>query len=193
MELRDDCESRDNLREILQMESNGSISPNLTRQRRMSQNRGQGQSAENPGPRNDNLANYVMLNSSDTTASTSGGLHFNKCNSSTTGPMAMPGDDMKNQSISLNTANRRAGSGFCMIGLHCCGDLTPTMLKMFCDIEELTCLVCVSCCYHNMEKTADDGFVNFPMSREVADALPDDGADPWWNHFAFRLAAQETR
>lgn len=38
----------------------------------------------------------------------------------------------------------------CMIGLHCCGDLTPTMLHRFVDCPWITSLVCVSCCYHRM-------------------------------------------
>ena len=38
----------------------------------------------------------------------------------------------------------------CMVGLHCCGDLTPTMLKCFKDIDCIRSLCCVSCCYHRM-------------------------------------------
>ena len=38
----------------------------------------------------------------------------------------------------------------CMVGLHCCGDLTPTMLRVFTRQPELRSLVCVSCCYHHM-------------------------------------------
>jgi hypothetical protein len=39
-----------------------------------------------------------------------------------------------------------------LIGLHCCGDLTPAMLKVYSDVEFLRGLCCVSCCYHRMTK-----------------------------------------
>ena len=39
----------------------------------------------------------------------------------------------------------------CMVGLHCCGDLTPTMLKCFQELECIRSLCCVSCCYHRMK------------------------------------------
>lgn len=39
---------------------------------------------------------------------------------------------------------------FCMVGLHCCGDLTPIMLQNFTDLDHITSLCCVSCCYHRM-------------------------------------------
>lgn len=37
-----------------------------------------------------------------------------------------------------------------MIGLHCCGDLTPTMLRYFTELKYIRGLCCVSCCYHRM-------------------------------------------
>lgn len=39
----------------------------------------------------------------------------------------------------------------CMVGLHCCGDLTPTMLKYFVELDAVTSLCCISCCYHRMK------------------------------------------
>ena len=38
----------------------------------------------------------------------------------------------------------------CMIGLHCCGPLTPTMIELFLHCDGVKSLVCVSCCYHSM-------------------------------------------
>lgn len=38
-----------------------------------------------------------------------------------------------------------------MIGLHCCGDLTPTMMKFFSSLDDIKGLCCVSCCYHRMK------------------------------------------
>ncbi|CAH1252241.1 RRNAD1 [Branchiostoma lanceolatum] len=91
-------------------------------------------------------------------------------------------------------------NGTCMVGLHCCGDLCPTMLKMFVSVERLKCLVCVSCCYHGMSVT-DPGsrpscFMNFPLSRTVKEKLKKVSTEfPDWqlNVFAMRLAAQETQ
>ena len=42
--------------------------------------------------------------------------------------------------------------GVCMVGLHCCGSLTPTMMKAFLDTPEISSLVCVSCCYHGIQR-----------------------------------------
>ena len=42
------------------------------------------------------------------------------------------------------------GPRICMVGLHCCGDLTPTMLKCFRELDCIRSLCCVSCCYHRM-------------------------------------------
>ncbi|XP_078579621.1 methyltransferase-like protein 25B [Branchiostoma floridae x Branchiostoma japonicum] len=90
--------------------------------------------------------------------------------------------------------------GTCMVGLHCCGDLCPIMLKMFTSVERLRCLVCVSCCYHGMSVTEPDSrpscFMNFPLSHTVKEKLKEVGREfPNWqlNVFAMRLAAQETR
>ncbi|XP_014667521.1 PREDICTED: uncharacterized protein LOC106809081 isoform X4 [Priapulus caudatus] len=52
----------------------------------------------------------------------------------------------------------------CMIGLHCCGDLTPTMLKVYAEMPEIRALVCVSCCYHKMVDGTVISRMNFPMS-----------------------------
>lgn len=39
-----------------------------------------------------------------------------------------------------------------LIGLHCCGDLTPAMLKFYSQVDIVRGLCCVSCCYHRMTK-----------------------------------------
>ena len=36
---------------------------------------------------------------------------------------------------------------FCLVGLHACGDLTPTMLRVFCQCPTATALASVACCY----------------------------------------------
>ena len=39
----------------------------------------------------------------------------------------------------------------CLIGLHCCGDLTPAMLRLYHRVSFLCAMCCVSCCYHKMQ------------------------------------------
>jgi hypothetical protein len=41
----------------------------------------------------------------------------------------------------------------CMVGLHCCGDLVPIMLRQFCALQEIKVLLCFGCCYHKMSLT----------------------------------------
>ncbi|KAG8297977.1 hypothetical protein J6590_025193 [Homalodisca vitripennis] len=38
----------------------------------------------------------------------------------------------------------------CMIGLHSCGDLAVTGIKMFMSLAEVSALVLIPCCYHKM-------------------------------------------
>ncbi|KAI8503303.1 hypothetical protein Bbelb_191240 [Branchiostoma belcheri] len=100
----------------------------------------------------------------------------------------------------VSNRNNERRDGTCMVGLHCCGDLCPTMLKMFTSVERLSCLVCVSCCYHGMSITEPESrpscFTNFPLSCTVRETLKKVGTEfPDWqlNVFAMRLAAQETQ
>ncbi|XP_069102153.1 probable methyltransferase-like protein 25 [Argopecten irradians] len=84
-----------------------------------------------------------------------------------------------------------------MIGLHCCGDLTPTMMEYFRRLDFIRGLCCVSCCYHRMKvKAGAETLDNFPISataNKIYNTLR--GDHPKWNlgTFALRLAAQETR
>ena len=50
-----------------------------------------------------------------------------------------------------NTQLPSITSDICMVGLHCCGDLSPTMLKYFAKMDFIKSLCIVSCCYHRME------------------------------------------
>ncbi|XP_045184754.2 uncharacterized protein LOC123542814 [Mercenaria mercenaria] len=85
----------------------------------------------------------------------------------------------------------------CMVGLHCCGDLTPTMLKHFVELDQITSLCCVSCCYHRMNfNEGAQEHDNFPMSqllkRSVAETQQTH-PEFKFSSFCLRLAAQETR
>ncbi|XP_048732309.2 methyltransferase-like protein 25B isoform X2 [Ostrea edulis] len=77
-----------------------------------------------------------------------------------------------------------------LIGLHCCGDLTPAMLKVYSDVKFLRGLCCVSCCYHRMSKQGD-GYSHFPMSKITENTMLKCRLRPTVPFL--RLAAQETR
>ncbi|KAK3095107.1 hypothetical protein FSP39_010389 [Pinctada imbricata] len=80
-----------------------------------------------------------------------------------------------------------------MVGLHCCGDLTPIMMKYFKALDFIKGLCCVSCCFHRM-KFLDDhnsNCINFPMSCVVRKLCQELEWHP--SLYGLRLAAQETR
>lgn len=90
----------------------------------------------------------------------------------------------------------------CLVGLHCCGDLTPVLLRLLATPTHpaLTSAVIVSCCYHKMAtvcSASDESmFENFPLSQSLRRAMScNEGcgsATPFLNAFALRLAAQES-
>lgn len=84
----------------------------------------------------------------------------------------------------------------CLVGLHCCGDLTPSTLQQFCDIDSCKSLVCMSCCYHRLTYDQNSGtFNNFPMSKKLQEVYlrltTQHGRK--LNSLALRLACQETQ
>ncbi|XP_023647123.2 probable methyltransferase-like protein 25 isoform X1 [Paramormyrops kingsleyae] len=63
-----------------------------------------------------------------------------------------------------------------LVGLHTCGDLAPSTLRMFAAKQELRALCSVSCCYHLLSEEFDHpagdgptGGWGFPMSRHLRD------------------------
>lgn len=77
-----------------------------------------------------------------------------------------------------------------LIGLHCCGDLTPAMLKVYSDTDFVRGLCCVSCCYHRMV-SQENRYLHFPMSKELGTVMSDRRLKP--SAPFLRLGAQETR
>ena len=70
-------------------------------------------------------------------------------------------------------------SKFVLAGLHACGDLTPTLLRVFSQSPSGVALASVACCYHKMSAVTTDGnsmdtdkLENYPMS-EYLKSLPD--------------------
>lgn len=53
-----------------------------------------------------------------------------------------------------------------LVGLHTCGNLGPTSIKLYNNNKNIKMLCNVSCCYHLLEKDecSDNEFVGFPMS-----------------------------
>lgn len=73
-------------------------------------------------------------------------------------------------SVSYNEVDNRIG----VVGLHCCGDLTPTLLRLFAANEKVNNLIVVPCCYYAMKErrgsqddTCSGKLRNFPMSAFV--------------------------
>ncbi|XP_046879105.1 methyltransferase-like protein 25 isoform X2 [Hypomesus transpacificus] len=64
-----------------------------------------------------------------------------------------------------------------MVGLHTCGDLAPSTLRMFAAKQELLSVCSVGCCYHFLSEEYDPntqdcpvrGVCGFPMSRYLRD------------------------
>ncbi|XP_035828544.1 methyltransferase-like protein 25 isoform X2 [Aplysia californica] len=87
----------------------------------------------------------------------------------------------------------------CVIGLHCCGDLSTSMLSLFDRSDHVKALCYVSCCYHKMaysDHTSPGTFEYFPFSqsgksqyRQVTQSSPCPPVSP----FTLRLGAQETK
>ncbi|XP_038594442.1 methyltransferase-like protein 25 [Micropterus salmoides] len=63
-----------------------------------------------------------------------------------------------------------------MVGLHTCGDLAPSTLRMFVAKPELAAVCSVGCCYHLLSEEFDpagqgclDGMCGFPLSQYLRD------------------------
>ncbi|GAB1599508.1 methyltransferase-like protein 25B [Argonauta hians] len=88
-----------------------------------------------------------------------------------------------------------------LMGLHCCGDLTPTVLNTFMQMHEACTLCCISCCYHKMDYSENQQrFTNFPLSTKAKQVFglheKETGNYHPYSHlnvFALRLAAQQKK
>ena len=74
-------------------------------------------------------------------------------------------------------ATARQPAGWCLTGLHCCGDLAPQLLRLLLRLPESRALLLLSCCYH---KAADGDL----LSRRLAAAR--------LGPFGRRLACQQS-
>lgn len=86
-----------------------------------------------------------------------------------------------------------------LIGLHACGDLTVTALKLSTmNPENVNGLIIMPCCYHRMELIDDKEFRNFPLSgalqsivKELNGSKHDHYSSPFHRPF-LRLACQQS-
>ena len=72
----------------------------------------------------------------------------------------------------INGAFSENHDGIVLVGLHTCGNLSPTSLRIFKHDGNVTGLCNVSCCYHLLNEryemsNACDDLVGFPMSRHL--------------------------
>ncbi|XP_074650744.1 methyltransferase-like protein 25B [Tubulanus polymorphus] len=72
--------------------------------------------------------------------------------------------------ISINNNYNYCSGDFILTGLHACGDLTPTIIRVFTQSPQMSALVSVGCCY--MKMTCGEDLNGFPMSDFVK-SLPD--------------------
>ena len=63
-----------------------------------------------------------------------------------------------------------------MIGLHCCGDLTSSMLKIYAASDLVRGIIVVGCCYNHLSypkhpKELGKKQFGFPLSKTIAECL----------------------
>ncbi|XP_029645955.1 protein RRNAD1-like [Octopus sinensis] len=95
------------------------------------------------------------------------------------------------------TAPSSAEEPVMLMGLHCCGDLTPTVMNIFLQLNQARILSCISCCYHKMDYNINEHqFTNFPMSAKAKKSFSIQqgiNGSSHLNVYALRLAAQQTK
>ena len=80
-------------------------------------------------------------------------------------------------SIVLSTAAHCGCSvKVCVVGLHCCGDLSPAVLSLFasCVHPALSVLVLVSCCYHRLSvsDTGSQACCSISATKQERGSMP---------------------
>ena len=95
--------------------------------------------------------------------------------------------------IHLSQTIESSNTNVCLVGLHCCGDLTSTLLHLISSHPHpsLRSAVIVPCCYHKMSTTEEGRIRHFPLSRCVKQLMSSQRFTNL-NHYAFRLAAQDS-
>ncbi|RUS91928.1 hypothetical protein EGW08_000330 [Elysia chlorotica] len=81
-------------------------------------------------------------------------------------------DIMLNRNQSESEEQKSADTNFVLVGLHACGDLTPTLLRVFLNCPTAQGLASVACCYMKMTASPSSPLHEldyFPMSMYLQD------------------------
>ncbi|XP_060066540.1 methyltransferase-like protein 25B [Ylistrum balloti] len=114
--------------------------------------------------------------------------------------LRLPPDDLSesrspvpSDELELNSRLPDDLSHFLLTGLHACGDLTPTMLRIFAQCQDVVGVASVACCYMKLSCTREGGMedsssdVGYPMSqftRNLSDSYLSFEAREMACHFA---------
>jgi Methyltransferase domain len=92
--------------------------------------------------------------------------------------------------------NHDGADRVCLVGLHCCGDLTPMFLKTFAALDCAVAFICVGCCYHLMRLSESRAEIqSCPLSSAAIKAKASvwPKSDLLLTVSSLRLATQETK
>ena len=74
--------------------------------------------------------------------------------------------------LSSNEGKQKEDSHYVLVGLHTCGNLSTTMLRLFSQSESIIGLVSVGCCYMKLFKAEEPSLLvvpsGYPMSSSLA-------------------------
>jgi len=98
---------------------------------------------------------------------------------------------VENETNSIDKLTSLIPDQSCLVGLHCCGDLTPDLLNIFLKLPGFFTVILVSCCYHKMS-AVDEKYQNFPISSNLKLHVNNLEKSQIFNRFMLRLGAQET-
>ena len=104
------------------------------------------ENTSNCNQHNKGNSSYLGLNNWEGNSSDLG-LNNSQRNSSDLG---LNNSESNSSDLSLNTRGDVCYPAVCLIGLHCCGDLSPVMLRYFTQLYCIKAVCFVSCCYHRM-------------------------------------------
>ncbi len=93
--------------------------------------------------------------------------------------------DVEEEALPLKVSESLGPEKVVLVGLHCCGDLAPTLLRVLAKDSRLAAAVLVPCCYHRTKSQS-----NIVMSDKGREVMCNDGEVPF-SYPALRLACQE--
>ncbi|XP_059143011.1 probable methyltransferase-like protein 25 [Physella acuta] len=99
------------------------------------------------------------------------------------------------QPVLQDSTEEMTSPAVCLIGLHCCGDLSTSLLTIYTSLKCVKAVCCVCCCYHKMAYK-NGQFVHFPISQLVRSVYTETRQDyPAWqiSPYTLRVGAQQTR